>query len=102
MSRSFQHSRYAVLGNTDKVFKQIWHGKMRTIERDKLVHLQRETKFTLVGPFCDCCTTFGVEENDDYVTTLPKDVSNIYDSKKDHRWYLDRKDIEEYPKYMRK
>lgn len=47
-------------------------------------------------------TTFGVEENDDYVTTLPKDVSNIYDSKKDHRWYLDKKDIEEYPKYMRK
>ncbi len=75
MSRSFRKTPiHGLCGSSEKEDKKIWHRKMRKAEHNKLATVNREP-------------------DDEYITTLPEDVSNPWSMSKDGKYHAGTEDL---------
>ena len=88
MSRSYRKTPiHGFCGSSEKEDKKIWHRKMRKAEHNKLATVDREPMAK------DEMWDFAVDLLEDYITTLPEDVSNPWSMAKDGKCRIGTKDL---------
>lgn len=90
--------------SSEKNDKKMWHSRMRARERDKLIKVRNIRPEPLLDMLLVVQSSYSYML-EDYITTLPNDVSDIWDMAKDGKGnFSDLKyyNIKYYNKLMRK
>ena len=99
MSRYFRKTPiHGLCGSSEKEDKKIWHRKMRKAEQNKLATVNREPTVTIcvlvdeMEDF-DYYANVDFDKLEEYITTLPEDVSNPWSMAKDGKYHAGTEDL---------